>query len=369
MSEAADRLVLCQQMLGEIGTRSTITSLIPPDGSTEAFYCALFYNTTLQQVLRAAHWNFAGRTDYGTLWKALPGTPENPTIPAGYRWSFRDPAAPWLYSYLYPPYSAIAVRRIREQQSQNGADFISSVPLFGGVATGTNFTQLPCVQFEVASDRFDRLGTWLYQAQTVTAVTVVNAGSGYQGGDYITMDQSGASYGQPLILQVNLVTATGSIPADAGAPGVGIRDGGSFAVFNSNPLTQSSTTGNGTGFTCSATFGPHEGIKKVCLTNARSPIIDYTTSDVYVAEYDAGFADAFMLAMEGKLALALLGDKVMYKAKLEEANSKILEARIRDGNEGLTVQDHVPDWLQVRGVGSMTPVDRYFPAYGPLFAV
>jgi hypothetical protein len=133
---------------------------------------------------------------------------------------------------------------------------------------------------------------------------------------------------------------------------------------------QSATTGTGAGLTCSATFEDNSAPRRVLLTNARGAIVDFTTSDVDVLGYDPLFADAFMLAFEGKLALALLGDKAMYQAKLKEANDSIINARIRDGNEGLTTYDFVPDWLQVRGVSSMTASREWFnPPYGPLFAV
>jgi hypothetical protein len=273
MPDEADRLDFCKQALGEIGTRSTITSLAPPDGSPEAFYCNLFLDSTRDQLLRAAHWNFAGRTEAGVLWKALPGTPENPTIPAGFLWSNRYPAPPWLYSYRFPADSPIQIRRVREQLP-NGLDALGGIPLYSGGSTlQTNYNQLPCAVFEVANDRFDPSGVRL-------ALSV-----------------------------------------------------------------------------------------KVILTNARNAVIDFTTSDIEVAEYDAIFADAMMLALEGKLALALLGDKAMHQAKLQEANNAIMEARVRDGNEGLTLYDPVPDWLQVRGVASLAPAERFFPAYGPLFAV
>jgi len=67
--------------------------------------------------------------------------------------------------------------------------------------------------------------------------------------------------------------------------------------------------------------------------------------------------------------LALLGDRAIYTAKLKDANDAILTARVRDGNEGLTTYEHVPDWLQVRGVSSMTPATWQNPSYGPLFSV
>ena len=96
--------------------------------------------------------------------------------------------------------------------------------------------------------------------------------------------------------------------------------------------------------------------------------MDFTTS-VFVAQYDPLFADAFMLALEGKLALALLGDRALYGAKLQEANNSIIEARVRDANEGLTVYDFVPDWIQARGVASGAALNGWLPQYGPLFSV
>lgn len=272
MSDADDRLNLCQMILGEIGTRSTITSLDPPDGSPEAFYCNLLFNDTRDTLLRAANWNCAARTEAGVLWKALPGTPENPAIPPNFLWTNQYPAPPWLYSYRFPADMPIQIRRIREQP-QPGPDGLTGIPLYGGIAQSTNYNQLPCATFETANDRFDVDGTRL----------------------------------------------------DASVP--------------------------------------------VILTNARNALIDFTTSDIGVAEWDPGFQNAFMSALEGKLALSLLGDKEMAKLKLQQANSDILEARVRDGNEGLTIYDHVPDWLQVRGVASMTARDWWFPPYGPLFAV
>jgi hypothetical protein len=367
MADADDVLDFCKQALGEIGTRSTITSVMPPDSSPEAFYCNLFFNSTRDQLLRAAHWGFASRSDAGLLWKALPGTPENPTIPAGYTWSNRDPAPPWLYSYTmrgldFPFGGIIQIRRIREQ-AQPSPDPLSSVPLFGGAVTGTNFNQLRCAPFELATDRYDRAGNRLAYMETVTDVAIVDRGTGYKSGDYITLTQSGALYGQPPVVQVQTVGHPGNVQ------GIEVNDGGTFLDWTTDPMTQLSTTGVGTGFTGTATLGPHYGLEKVILTNARNIVIDFTTSDLGVLEYDAGFNSAMMLALEGKLALALLGDKEMYKNKLSEANSMILEARIRDGNEGMTTWDTVPDWLQVRGVASMEPRDWFFPPYGPLFAV
>lgn len=271
MAEAEDRLDFCRQALGELGTRSTIVSLDPPDGSQEAFYCNLFFEGTRDQVLRAAHWNFAGRTETAVLWKAAAGTPENPTVPADGLWTNRYPAPPWLYSYSFPSDPSVQIRRLREQ-ALGGGD-IDGIPIYPGGVLMSRGEQRCGAPFEVASDRFDAAGTRLAEP------------------------------------------------------------------------------------------------KRVILTNAQHALIDFTTSDVVVAEYDPMFADAFMLALEGKLALALLGDRALYGGKLQEANASIIEARVRDGNEGLTVYDFVPDWMQARGVAGGAALGAWLPQYGPLFAV
>lgn len=368
MAEADDRLQLCRMILGDIGTRSTITSLDPPDGSPEAFYCNLLFDDTRDTLLRAAHWGFAGRSDMGVLWKALPGTPENPAIPANYQWSVRDPAPPWLYSYVYPGgggrADTIQIRRLRGQQQQ-ASNELNTVPFYGGVnSLMMSHVSAPCAPFEVGLDGFDQAGNSMSLTQKLLTMTVVNGGTGYMAGDYITLTGGGSVYGSAPIVQVALV-ASGAVQsvATTGA-------GGSFIAPATSPMTQSSTSGSGSGFTGTGTFVAQYSPIKVILTNAQNAIIDFTTSLIGVLDWDAGFQNAFMSALEGRLALALLGDKEMHKMKLQEANNDILDARVRDANEGLTAYDFVPDWLQVRGVSSMTASREWFnPPYGPLFAV
>lgn len=362
MAEPEDRLDFCKQALGELGTRSTIVSLDPPDGSQESFYCNLFFEGTRDQVLRAAHWNFAGISDVLTLWKAAPGTPENPTT--GGAWSNRDPAPPWLYSYVHPGGRILQIRRVRGQQLQSGgADF---VPFYGGVATVG--ARRDCAHFEVGFDVYDqaanRLGftTTIGTLTTTPPLTIVNPGLGYRGGDYITASQFGANCGFLPIIQPLQVDTSGRILLAE------VTNGGTFVTHNTGTLTQVSTTGEGSGFTFNAQFIPHDPSVQVILTNAQNAIMDVTV-ETPVNRYDPLFADAFMLAFEAKLALALLGDRAIYAAKLQEANNAIVEARVRDGNEGLTIYDFVPDWIQARGVAAGSPLGAWLPQYGPLFSV
>lgn len=72
--------------LAAIGTRSTIASLT--EASTEARAVSLHYSRTLEELLRASHWNFARKQ---TLLTLLHDATQGQTAPT-----------PWLYEYALP---------------------------------------------------------------------------------------------------------------------------------------------------------------------------------------------------------------------------------------------------------------------------
>jgi hypothetical protein len=115
---------------------------------------------------------------------------------------------------------------------------------------------------------------------------------------------------------------------------------------------------------------PQDQVKKVILTNAKSPLFEFTSGYHTEVLWDATFVMVVVLALAGRLAIALTGDKQMAQIKMDAANQLIIHARVNDANESLTVIDHIPDWLSIRGVGTSTPAayDFYYP-YGPLFTV
>lgn len=79
---------IVNRALSEIGARTLISSLA--EASPAGAQATLQYNSTRQQVLRAAHWGFARKmvtlTTLGLLTDTPPGSPY-----------------PWLDQYLYPP--------------------------------------------------------------------------------------------------------------------------------------------------------------------------------------------------------------------------------------------------------------------------
>ena len=76
--------------------------------------------------------------------------------------------------------------------------------------------------------------------------------------------------------------------------------------------------------------------------------------------FDAMFVEALEHLLASHLAVGLSGDKTLAKQLFEMATTKALEATSINGNEGLTIQDMLPDWIRVRGFASdyCTP---YYP--------
>jgi hypothetical protein len=91
---------LCNIALGQISARTSITGINPasPPNNKAAEVASELYQTQVDAVFRAAHWNSARIQNPLTLLRAARGTPENPagtTLPL--------PPLPWMYEYLYPP--------------------------------------------------------------------------------------------------------------------------------------------------------------------------------------------------------------------------------------------------------------------------
>jgi hypothetical protein len=261
-----DSTTICNMALAEIGTRSKITSLT--DGSSEANVCNLYYTSVRDQALRAARWNFAKHVDTVTLWKALPGTPENPTPATLTGWQRTYPPPPWLYSYALPT-DFLYARCVIPQPDISTL----SPPLYPVAGTMLSLPRVMRVPFGVSIDHYDTSG--------------------------------------------NVQTPQ----------------------------------------------------KKVFSTNAQVPLLEYTYQCTDENLFDSEFVMTMALAMAARLAIALMSDKAMAQLKAQTANEYIANTRAMDGNEGLTVLDHTPDWLRIRGVSSQYYNPDFWYPYGPLFTM
>lgn len=96
----ADSIInICNRALSQVAETSVIASISPPDGTTEATQCALWYDTMRQRLLRAAPWGFS-RTQL-TLTQVGDLVPDN-TSPYPFLWAYAYPSDCLKFRYILP---------------------------------------------------------------------------------------------------------------------------------------------------------------------------------------------------------------------------------------------------------------------------
>lgn len=339
MTTSAD---IVNRALGFLGTRTTVTAAeLASNGSNEAIQANLIYVPYRNQLLRMAPWNCAFNTASLNLISAVPGTPEN-TSAATNIWVKGQPAPPWAYEYQYP----VDCLRACWITPQTATGFASGIPITTAVTGGSpSFWQGPPAKFKVSVDQF----------VPVIAAIVAAGGAGYAVNDIITL-ASGATTSAPIGAPAQLLVATlggGGAVATVSVVnqilGSAVAQGGSYFLPQANPVAQGSTTGAGTGAAFNLTFGPAND-QRIILTNQEFAILNYCKQVTNENVFDDDFQEAYVRVLGAGLAKALVGDKTLANMLLNEANTKVIAARGTDGNEGLTVNDVLPDWIRIRGV-------------------
>lgn len=102
--------------------------------------------------------------------------------------------------------------------------------------------------------------------------------------------------------------------------------------------------------------------RTVIFTNVKDAQIVYTALMTSPSVWDSLFRAAFVSYLASEIAISLTvgpDKKSDIKTGMAIANrlipivkKKISEARIADGNEGMTSTDHIPDWIRTRNNGS-----------------
>ena len=360
---------IVNQALQIIGTRTNISTAelaAAASGnfaasSNEAINANLIMFRLRDNLNRMAPWNCV--TKYAPLVyiTAAPGQPENANAAAPF-WQPGIPPPGWAYEYQYPV-DCLKVRKVIPQTVTQG---FGSIPIYPpGVVTGTGYNNWtgPPVKFEVTTDNF--VG--------VTAATVAGGGVGHAVGDIITLvqpsytfTQNSAPVGQtPVLTSYTMDAGTPVQLLVTAAPGGVISAvtvvnqvqgeanpiGGSYFSQQTNPVAQGSTTGAGTGATFNLTFAP-AAPQRVILTQVGPSILCYNTQVTDPNVMDQMFIDAWAAILGARLVPALQGDKSMIQVGVKISNDLIMEARKNDGNEGLTVNDVVPDFIRTRGIVS-----------------
>ncbi len=152
----------------------------------------------------------------------------------------------------------------------------------------------------------------------------------------------------------NYGSATG--PAGAPFPTLGLAAAG-FGTNLAAPFVVSHDTDN--------SGNPIRTI----LANLDQAQAVYTINQPNPQLWDAGFQEAMVAGLGAKLVPALTGNGPMLQMQAGIATRIVNEARARDGNEGLAVVDHVPDWIRIRGYGWLPawPCASVAAPYGSLY--
>jgi hypothetical protein len=298
-----------------------------------------------------APWNCGFKTANLTYISSVPGTPEN-TSAATTLWTPGQPAPPWAYEYQFPVDCLRAVLIIPANQT----GFSGGVPITPAVTGGAAaFWRGPPIRFKVQIDEF----------YPVTAAAVVAGGTGYAVGDIITLPigpTTSAPIGAPV--QLRVATLAGSAVATVTVvnqiAGEATPKGGSYFAVQTGTIAQDTTTGSGTGFTCTLTFDV-KGPQRVILTNQEFATLQYCSQVTNPNVWDTLFQSALINVLAAAMQMPLRGDRAFSNDLIKEVNLAIELARSIDGNEGLTINDVTPDFIRGHGV---TYTEGYSGPYG-----
>lgn len=335
-----DNTLLVNLALQSFGSRTTVTAAELLAGSTnEAIQANLTFENTRDSLLRMAPWDCALKTRNLVYITSTPGTPEN-TSAATALWQPGQPRPPWAYEYQYPTDCLRACWII--SSSQTG---MSGVPITTAVTgySPTSYLGGPIV-FKVGIDNFTE----------VASATPNVAGTGNAVGDIIfvanQLNSARQPQGAPVILIATAVDGAGGIVSVSVVSQVlGGSGGGSYFYLYTSPPGIGSTSGSGVGSTFNLVPQLYQD-QRVIYTNQQFATLVYVKQVTDSNVWDPEFQDAFTNKLGADLCMALTGDKTLANMCIQRANAAIKQARQDDGNEGLTINDVVPDWIRIRGI-------------------
>ncbi len=97
----------------------------------------------------------------------------------------------------------------------------------------------------------------------------------------------------------------------------------------------------------------------VILTNQSQAIAVYTVNQPNPQIWDSLFQAAMVASLAAYFVPALSLNMPLMQVQIKLAESMIQQARVRDGNEGVTSMDHVPDWMNARRGASGYRINGY----------
>lgn len=325
--------------------------------SNEAKQTQLVINTLRDELLRMAPWDCAFNFNNLNYITSVPGTPENPSQ-ITQTWVKGQPAPPWSYEYAYPGDCLRACWIVPWLNT----GFAGGIPITTavtavGMGAPTNYGS-PACPFKIGIDQF----------YSVATMTLGAAGLGYAVGDLIFLPPGQYSpsnipgynppIGGPAIARVTGIGAGGAITSIAmvntfsqSQPENSEPLSGQYFTIQPSPMAQASTTGSGTGATINVTFTTTQTDQRVIWTGQEFATLAYVKQVTDPNVMDPLFISAWVHGLAAYVGYQLHGNLAKANQEVAMANNVIMEARKVDGNEGLTVNDVLPDFIRARGIG------------------
>lgn len=92
---------------------------------------------------------------------------------------------------------------------------------------------------------------------------------------------------------------------------------------------------------------------QVILTNQPQAQLVYTVNQPNPQIWDSMFQSAMVASLAAYLVPALSLNMPLANMQIKIAENIIMQARIRDGDEGSNSQDNIPDWIRARNAGEV----------------
>lgn len=99
---------------------------------------------------------------------------------------------------------------------------------------------------------------------------------------------------------------------------------------------------------------------KVILTNLTQAQCIYTVNQPNPIIWDSQLQAAMVASLAAFLVPALSLNLQLMTTAIKLADGIIAQARVSDGNEGVTVMDHTPDWIRARGANACLIPNGFF---------
>ncbi len=139
-----------------------------------------------------------------------------------------------------------------------------------------------------------------------------------------------------------------SLPAGAATTGGAVAD----TTYNNVAPTWLGVNGGQIPFQISYDTDTSGNPIVVILSNQDQAQAVYTVNQPNPLIWDSQFQAAMVASLAAYLVPALSLNMPLMQASVASAERVIMQARVSDGNEGVTTQDHVPDWIHARGARS-----------------